>query len=490
MAGHARGRGDHVLLRDPALEEPLRVGELEGADAAVGGEVGVEDDEVVALCGELEQRLAVRLDDVLPSAGHSRPARAGARLRLALEAADARLRLGGLERGRLEAERRAPLGETGLELGDGERERLVAGRARVPAIGPAAVGERDRMLHERDALALDRPGDERLRRVAPGAEAREGGAQRDVVVPVDRLDVPAERAELRLEVAERDDLLRPLVGLHLVAVDDDPEPAEPLVGGRLERLPVLALLELAVAGHHDHPSFAAEPPLRERDPAALGDAHPERARARLDPGNADVRVPVEPAEAAEPQQPLPRDDAERVERRVEAGHVVALGREEDVAVRIVEAALGDVQLVEQEVGDDVERAERRAEVPRPGALHGDEGVQPARVGEQRELRVGIDVGRAQAIEFGLGDEEQIRHVRHETVADVLALLSGRAARTGRPSRAGRTPGREGPSTPRPRTPRATWRSMTRSAETASTAGTTMRRGRRHSAAHDPERAAT
>ena len=171
----------------------------------------------------------------------------------------------------------------------------------------------------------------------PVAEAREGGAQRGVVVAVARRDLPAERAELRLEVAERDDLLGRLVGLHLVAVDDDPEPAEALVRGRLQRLPVLALLELAVAGHHDDAPVAAEPALRERDPAALRDAHPERARVRLDPGHADVRVPVEPAEAAQPEQALARDDAEREEHRVQPGHVVALRREEDVAVGIVEA---------------------------------------------------------------------------------------------------------------------------------------------------------
>ena len=46
VAGEA-GRGrDHVLLGDAALEEALRVRELEGAHAAVGREVGVEDDEV------------------------------------------------------------------------------------------------------------------------------------------------------------------------------------------------------------------------------------------------------------------------------------------------------------------------------------------------------------------------------------------------------------------------------------------------------------
>ena len=245
-----------------------------------------------------------------------------------------------------------------------------------------------------------------------------------VVVPVRRLDVPAEGAELLLEVAERDDLLRRLVRLHLVAVDDDPEPAQALVSGSLERLPVLALLQLPIPGHDDDQPVAAEPPLGERDPPPLGDAHPERAGAGLDPGHADVRMPVEPAEAAEAEQALARDDAERVERRIQPRHVVALRREEDVAVGIVEAALGDVQLVEEKMRDDVERAEGGAEVARAGALDGHERVQPARVGEERKPRVGVDVGRAEAVELGLRDEAQIRHVRQETVADAPATQSG------------------------------------------------------------------
>ena len=62
-------------------------------------------------------------------------------------------------------------------------------------------------------------------------------------------------------------------------------------------------------------------------------------------------------EAAEPAQACSsrsrRDDAERVQHGVEARHVVALGREVDVAVGMVEAELGDVQLLEEQVHDDV-----------------------------------------------------------------------------------------------------------------------------------------
>jgi len=293
---HPGRRRDHVLLRDAALDELVGIRELEGARAAVRREIGVEDDEVVALRSELEQRLAVCLDDVLvrDRAPHA-CARTG--LRLTLEPANGALVLDRLERRGLEAERRAPFRETRLELRQRAGERLVAGRARMPAVRPSALGKGDGVLHERHAPALDRLGDERLRRTVGIAEPRERLSQRRVVVTVDRGDVPAERAELRLEVTERDDLLRRLVRLHLVAVDDHPQPAQALVRRSLERLPVLPLLELPVPRHDDDTPSAAEPALRERDPASLGDAHPERARARLDPRHADVGMTVEAAEA-------------------------------------------------------------------------------------------------------------------------------------------------------------------------------------------------
>ena len=105
------------------------------------------------------------------------------------------------------------------------RKRLVVRRAGMPAIDAAAFAQRSRVLHERDAFALDRVRDQHLRAIADRAEVGEDVAQRLVIVPVARLDVPAERSQLRLEVAEREDLLRRLVRLQLVAVDDDPEVA-------------------------------------------------------------------------------------------------------------------------------------------------------------------------------------------------------------------------------------------------------------------------
>ena len=82
------------------------------------------------------------------------------------------------------------------------------------------------MLHERDALALDRVRDEHLRPLVDQRKSAKTARSALVIVAVAALDVPAERAQLRLEVAEREDLLGRLVGLQLVAVDEHPEVAD------------------------------------------------------------------------------------------------------------------------------------------------------------------------------------------------------------------------------------------------------------------------
>ena len=280
----------------------------------------------------------------------------------------------------------------------------------MPAVRAASGGERGGVLHERDALALDRPRDQDARRsVVVAPERAEGVPEHAVVVPVAGDDAAAERDELRLQALEREDLLGRLVRLELVPVDEDEQPPDPLVRRRLQRLPVLPLLELAVARHHDDTTSAAEMPLRPGDPPRLGDAHAERARVRLDPGDADVGVAVETAEPAQAQQPLGRDHAERVEGGVEPGHVVPLRGEEHVAVGRVEAELRDVQLLPEQMGDEVERAERGAEVPGAGALDRDERVRAAHVGEEREALVRVEAGRRDARELARGNQLESRH---------------------------------------------------------------------------------
>ena len=86
MSRQPGGGRDHVLLRDPALDEPIGKGQLERAHAAVGGEIGIEHDELLVPLAQRDERLAVRLDHVL--VGDCRPAPGTrAALGLAFEAA-------------------------------------------------------------------------------------------------------------------------------------------------------------------------------------------------------------------------------------------------------------------------------------------------------------------------------------------------------------------------------------------------------------------
>ena len=297
------------------------------------------------------------------------------------------------------------------------------------------------MLHERHALALDRARNERLRAIADPAERLERVTKLADVVAVTGHDVPAEGTEPGLELAERDDLVRRLVRLELVAIDDDREARQALVRGRLEPFVVLTLLQLAVADHDHDPPAAAEVPLRPRDPAALRDAHTERPGVGLDTGDSDVRMTVEPTETAQPQQPLTRDHAEPVKRRVEAWHVVPFRGEVHVAIGRGPADSRRVQLLEEEESDNVHGAERRAEMTRAGALHGHESVQPADVGEKGESVVRGEVGGPDPIELGLRRQAQVGH-REEAIRAGAASRRPRGLRrrAARPSsRTGRGP---------------------------------------------------
>ena len=109
---------------------------------------------------------------VAPRSGADSRARPRARLRRRLRGVDR------LERERLEPERREPRADSLDELGERPLERLVVGRAGVPAVRPASLAQRGRMLHERDALALDRPRDERLRPIVAVANDAKAARQR------------------------------------------------------------------------------------------------------------------------------------------------------------------------------------------------------------------------------------------------------------------------------------------------------------------------
>lgn len=208
----------------------------------------------------------------------------------------------------------------------------------------------------------------------PEAERRVQFARR---VAVATQDAPAEGAELRFQIAQVAHVGDPGVGLDLVVVDDHGQFAHCVVHRTGQRFPVLALLELAVARQDVDPTARAGQPVAEDHALGAGDAHAERAGVRVHVRDADVGVARQTAEAAQLVQLLLGECAEPDVGRVEAGYVVSLGGEVDVAV----VGEGRVHLVQQQPGDDVGGAEAGSDVARSGAHDAVEGVDTGRVRE-------------------------------------------------------------------------------------------------------------
>ena len=138
---------------------------------------------------------------------------------------------------------------------------LGGGRTAVEAVAPLAG--RDRRRGERLATrALDGVGDDRD---GPVGERRRAQAQRRLdlagVVAVAAQHAPTEALELRAQVAEVADVRHPRVGLQLVVVDDDGQLAHAGVRRPRQGLPVLALLQLAIAGHDVEALVASQQPV-------------------------------------------------------------------------------------------------------------------------------------------------------------------------------------------------------------------------------------
>jgi hypothetical protein len=383
---HRAGLGNHVLLGDPALVEALREALAESDEAAVEPQVGVEDDEPGLLLRLLDDRplVSAALDEHL----------ALLRRRAVLRG----LRLDELDRAGSHHEQ--PLVQARLDLG---RAPLVLVGARGAGVVAVEGGLRPRQvlfrLHERNAAALAGVGDHEPRPLL-GLQPLQRLREHAQVVAVAVRDRPAERLELLLQVAEVADPVDPRVGLDEVPVDDRGDLVQAAVRGRLERLPELALLELAVAGEDVDVTAAAECAVGEGEPAGLGDAHPERAGAGHDLGRrSDVGVAGQAVQAAQLMDQLEVEPPERGQHRVQAGRVVALRGEVPVTV---------AHHLEVEPGDDVQAAESRARMARAGALDHVERVQPARVREGGDALVRVGVERADAIELGRGDVAEHR----------------------------------------------------------------------------------
>jgi hypothetical protein len=180
-----------------------------------------------------------------------------------------------------------------------------------------------------------------------------------------------------------------------ILFDDRGDLAHALGGGRGQRLPELPLLQLAVARQHVDPAAAAAQPPGADEALRLGDAHAQRAGARVDLRHRrDVGVAGQAAEAAQAVDEVEVDAAHSGEHRVHRRRVVALGGERHVVV---------AEDLEVQPREHVEAAEARAEVARARAHDHRQDVQAACVGERGRPRDRVGVERADAPELARRD---------------------------------------------------------------------------------------
>ncbi len=202
------------------------------------------------------------------------------------------------------------------------------------------------VLHERDALALDRVREHAARPVRrPPARHRHGPAELLVVVAVDLGHVPAEGPPLVGEGLQGEGLLGGGQRLELVVVDDGDQIGQPVVGREHGRLPHAALVALAVAEQHVGAPRLVGVPGPPGQPGADRQAVAERAGGQLDAGDADVAdVPGEErAVAVVLGQQRRVEEAALGEHGVQGGAGVALAHDEAVPVRPVRALRVDLQ---------------------------------------------------------------------------------------------------------------------------------------------------
>ncbi len=201
-----------------------------------------------------------------------------------------------------------------------------------------------------------------------GRGRRERGEQRLVVVPVDLADLPAECGELRVERIEAVGVLGARALLQPVAVDDERQVVEPVVGRAHQRLPVAALLHLAVTGDDERPSRPSGELRADRGADADGQTVPERTRVRLDPGDlVPVGMSVQRGERGhERAQLVGGEVAGCGEGRIERRGAVPLRQDEPVAGVPGRLVGADVEDAEEECGQDVGDGEVAADVPEAG----------------------------------------------------------------------------------------------------------------------------
>ncbi len=280
----------------------------------------------------------------------------------------------------------------------------------MPAIGATVGRECRRVLHERDALALDRVRDERLRRVArPPGTARRRLAARAWSWP--------SHVSTCQPKARSFDSRSPSARISSVGLSD----WSSLRSTTIQRPPSRSCAADCSASQFWPSCSSPSPVITTARPP-----RPARRFAQAIPRPFEMPMPSEPEFASMPGTPTSgcpsRPPRRRSRARRSAGTTpspysaayrpgTSWPLEEKKTSRPGSSKPTSTRFSSrvEEVSDDVERAEARPEVPRACALHGDERVQPADVRDQREQRIRITVRRQNAVDALLPDERERCH---------------------------------------------------------------------------------
>src|SRR3954454_4711496 len=309
-----------------------------------------------------------------------------------------------------------------IELPDGVRQFVLGGDPGVPQ----RVG-----LHEGDALALGRPGDDHDGSAGDAPCPLEGAEDRREIMAVGLVDGPAGRSPMagkRLELPWRLPAGRigsgPAGLLELVEIDDRDEVVEAIAAGNECRFPDDPLLALAVAEHHPRPFIRAAQAAPHGDADRAGEADAEGTARHVESGQAGhvgmaLESGVQPPERL---QLLEREVAAEGHRRVQGLAGVALRM--DVAIAPVPAWLvgSDVQLREVQGDQQVGRGERPAGMTSLRPRHRPDGLDADASGE-----------RAEALKVGLAILDRLVGPEHRSVPDVSRHRSAARSREERPS---------------------------------------------------------
>ena len=334
------GRRDHLLLGDVHLEIPFRDGVAEDLGKRRVRDFAVETDDVPARLAERCERLAVGLP--------RRDLGAELVVRQLQRAAGAEI-----------VPRR---GHIRLRHVDTEVPHAAELFDRLVRVVECLAVQAVLVLDLLDALALDRVTDHDGR--PPG---RECFAVRTIdcldIVALDFDRMPAERAgavRVRVEIPA----VHRLTALaEAIDVDDRDQVVEAVERRVLERLPLGALRDLAVAAQDPNGRRRLVELPTERDADADRQSLAERARGDVDPRDHRRRVALEPrAELAEREQLLVGDHPRGSVHRVQERRRVALREDEPVVVGIARVVEVVAQVLRQQHRHQIGRRHARGRV--------------------------------------------------------------------------------------------------------------------------------